>query len=156
MREQEGENFTVLDENCKIKTFESAEGLLRHFVEFRLGYYQKRKDLLVKKLQNEIDSLRAKIAFLSAIIEKKLIVTNTSKLDIAEKIYQLQILKRSESCDFLLGMPIYALTLEKYQELLKKMEEKVSEVESVISTKPIDMYVADLKELRAKIKKTFS
>jgi len=52
-------------------------------------------------------------------------------------------------------MPIYTLTLEKYRELLDKKTDKENELNIVISTKPIDMYMKDLKELKQKIKKSF-
>lgn len=156
MREQDGENFTVLDENGKIRTFESAEELLIYFVNFRLEYYQKRKDLLIKKLHDDISLLTSKMKFLSAIIQKKLIVANVPKSEIVENIYKLQILSHGENCGHLLGMPIYTLTQENYQELLERLKEKNEELQSVISTNPADMYVTDLKELRAKIKKIFS
>lgn len=155
MREQEGENFTVLDENCKIKAFDTAEDLLAYFVNFRLGYYQKRKDLIIHQLESEIKTLDVKAKFLSAVIEKRINVMNVPKQDIVEKIYELGIVNRGESCDFLLSMPIYTLTLEKYRELLDKKTDKENELNIVISTKPIDMYMKDLKELKQKIKKSF-
>jgi DNA gyrase/topoisomerase IV subunit A len=155
MRQQEGENFTVLDENGKIKTFDSAEELLVYFVEFRLGYYQKRKDLIMKKLQEEISMLDVKIKFLSAVIEKKISIMNIPKEEILKKIYELQILKEGSDGGFLLSMPIYTLTFEKYQELLERKDSKVKEHDIITSTKPVEMYMNDLKELRKKIKQNY-
>ena len=44
------ENLTTLDENEKLKIFDCVEDIVKYFVDFRLGYYQKRKDFLIGKL----------------------------------------------------------------------------------------------------------
>lgn len=47
--EYETENFNVLDEFGKLKTFDSVEEIIKYFVEFRLKLYTKRKDFQIKK-----------------------------------------------------------------------------------------------------------
>ena len=46
------ENLTTLDENGKLKIFDCVEDIVKYFVDFRLGYYQKRKDYLLDKYNN--------------------------------------------------------------------------------------------------------
>jgi DNA gyrase/topoisomerase IV subunit A len=60
MREGEGENLTTLDEHGKLKVFERAEEIVNYFVDFRLGYYGKRKARLLADLTRQIDLLDAK------------------------------------------------------------------------------------------------
>lgn len=152
MREGEGENLTTLDENGKLKVFERAEEIVSYFVEFRLGYYEKRKTHLLAELKREISVLDARAKFVDAVISGRIVVANEKKSDIIKSIENEGIQKQEDSYEFLLGMPIWSLTYEKYAELQKKLESKTREKEKVEKTKPSDFYRQDLKELREKIK----
>jgi hypothetical protein len=48
-------------------------------------------------------------------------------------------------------MPIYSLTLERYNELLKQVELKKAELEEIKKAEIKDMYKKDLHELKAKL-----
>lgn len=153
MQEQQGENITTLDEHGQIKTFDTAEDLLKYFVEFRLGVYQQRKDLLVSNLNNEIKLLGAKARFIKAIIDKEIVVANKPKAQIIDQIIEVGIKKVNGNYDYLLSMPIYTLTFEKYQELLNKVQNKEHELEVTKKKEPKDFYLEDLNSLKSQVKK---
>jgi hypothetical protein len=48
-------------------------------------------------------------------------------------------------------MPIYSLTLERYQELLKQVEAKKAELEQIKAADIKDLYKKDLNELKTKL-----
>ena len=48
-------------------------------------------------------------------------------------------------------MPIYSLTLERYNELLKQVELKKAELEEIKKAEVKEMYKKDLNELKSKI-----
>lgn len=155
MREGEGENLTTLDERGKLKVFERAEEIVTYFVDFRLGYYAKRKEHLVSSLTQELSDLTAKARFVKAIVEREIEVANVKKDEIVRSIEGLHIDRRDGSYDFLLSMQIHTLTAEKYAELLKKRDTKEKELEKVKKTRPDDFYRQDLKELRSRVEKEF-
>jgi len=155
MREGEGENLTTLDENGKLKVFERAEEIVDYFVGFRLGYYGKRKARLLADLTRQIDLLDAKSRFIDAVIKGRIIVANEKKPDIIKAIEKEGIPKQDESYDFLLGMPIWSLTYEKYVELQKKLDETTKERDRVTKTSPEDFYRQDLKDLRKQVQKVY-
>ena len=155
MREGEGENLTTLDENGKLKVLERAEEIVDYFVEFRLGYYGKRKARLLADLTRQIDILDAKSRFIDAVIKGRIVVANEKKPDIIKAIEKEGISKQDDSYDFLLGMPIWSLTHEKYTELQKKLDETVRERDKVTKTSPEDFYRQDLKELRKQVQKVY-
>jgi DNA topoisomerase-2 len=155
MREGEGENLTTLDENGKLKVFERAEEIVDYFVGFRLGYYGKRKARLLADLTRQIDILDAKSRFIDAVIKGRIVVANEKKPDIIKAIEKEGISKQDDSYDFLLGMPIWSLTYEKYTELQKKLDETVKERDKVTKTSPEDFYRQDLKELRKQVQKVY-
>lgn len=154
MRESEGENLTTLDETGGLRIFESAEDVVRYFVKFRLGFYGKRKERLLSDIGREIDILDAKARFIDAIVHGRIIVANEKKSNIIASIENEGIQKQDDSYDFLIGMPIWSLTQEKYAELQKKLAQKKRERKVVESTSPSDFYKSDLLELRTHVEKS--
>jgi DNA topoisomerase-2 len=152
--ESDTENLTTLDENGNLKIFDSAEELVVYFVNFRLGYYEKRKTYLLNSLNKERAHLGAKARFVRAIIDGEIKVANAKKVDIIAGIEKLEIEKQNDGYEYLLTMPIHTLTAEKYEELVKKIEEVKKEIEKVMKTQPIDFYRRDLKDLRKRLEKT--
>ena len=45
LEESETENFNTLDEDGKLKNFDSVEDIIQYFINFRLKYYQLREAL---------------------------------------------------------------------------------------------------------------
>lgn len=153
MRENEGENLTTLDENGNLKIFESAESIVKYFVNFRLDYYGKRKQRLLSELDNEINILDAKSKFVDAVIQGRIEVANKKKSEIIVSIENEGIQKQDGSYDFLLGMPIWSLTFEKYNELQKKLSQKKRERSQIEKTTPKEFYKNDLVTLREQVAK---
>jgi len=154
MREQEGENLTTLDEHGRLRVFETSEDIVRYFVDLRLSYYEKRKARLLKDLTEELDILTARMQFIDAVIRGRIVVANEKKPDLLKSIEAEGIPKVDGSHDFLLSMPIWSLTFEKFVELQKKVEQKRKEKEKVEKTKPADFYRQDLKDLRSQVEKS--
>lgn len=150
LEESETENFNTLDENGKLRIFESAEEILENFVEFRLEYYQKRKDNKLKKYQNDLKILGNKGKFIKYILDKKILVNNISKDDIVKQINNFKIDKIDDSYDYLLRMPIYSLTKEIFEKLKEDFTIKKSEIEELGKIEPRNMYLDDLNELKRK------
>jgi len=154
MRESEGENLTTLDETGQLRIFDSAEDVVRYFVEFRLGFYGKRKERLIADLSREIEVLDAKSRFIDAVIHGRIIVANEKKSSIISAIESEGIPKQDGGYDYLLSMPIYSLTEERYTELQKRLGQKKRERKAVENTSPKDFYKSDLLELRAQVEKS--
>ena len=153
MREQETENITTLDENGKLKIFDKAEDLVVYFVNFRLGYYVKRKQHLLAEIAEEIAVLEARASFVKAITEGTIVVAGAKKADLVKGIAELGLQKHEGSYDFLLTMPVYTLTAEKHAELLKKIEERKREQTRLLNATPESTFLADLAELRKELTK---
>jgi DNA topoisomerase-2 len=151
MREQMTENLTTLDENKDLKVFSDSEELVKHFVDFRLRYYKKRKRLLLKKLDQELLVLDARIRFIMAIVDERIPVRNAKKSELVAGIVAEGLPRVNRSFEYLLSMSIYSLTAEKIADLLKTQEAKKAERAKVEATAPRDFYLSDLKALRKKV-----
>ncbi len=149
--DSETENLTTLDENEKLKIFDCVEDIVKYFVDFRLVFYQKRKDYLIDKISKELRLLAYKAKFIKAIIDKKLVVNNVKKEVIIKWLDENKFEKIDDSYNYLLNMPIYSLTYERYMELMKNAKEKKEELEEIKGKEPKEMYLVDLNELKKKL-----
>ena len=129
--------------------------IVKYFVDFRLKYYDKRKAFILAKLSDEIKSLDNKSRFIKGIIDKKILINNVPKASIESTLDTMKFDKIDGSYDYLLRMPIHTLTKEKYEELLKQLQEKRDEHTKISAIKPLDMYKEDLITLRKVIEKEF-
>ena len=144
------ENFTCVDENNKIRIFESAEDILDSFIQIKLLYLQKRKDHLTFTLESQIDILKSKVEFITRVVNKKLKISNVPKDLIVKDLQKIKtIIKVQDSYDYLLKMPIYTLTKEKIEELQKLLDEKTKELEDLQKKTPEDLWIEDLKNLKS-------
>lgn len=152
LEESQTEIFTTLDENGKLKIFEDAKEIINYFTQFRLGYYQKRKDYMIDKLQHELKVLSNRGKFIKAIIEGKLKVNNVPKVEIVVGIEKIGLDKIDGNYDYLLRMSIWSLTKEMYDKLKEDYLIKKKELEELSKVNPRDMYLDDLSELKKKLK----
>lgn len=147
------ENIVTIDENGKLRQFSKAEDIVPYFCDYRLTWYAKRKAYLVAKLEKELMILTNKARFVKSIIDKKLKVNNVPKKDVCAWLEANKFDKVSNSYDYLINMPIYSLTKERYAELLEECKLKKTELEDMRKRVPKDMYMDDLKTLRKSIMK---
>ena len=153
IEQYETENFTTIDENGKLKIFDSAEDIIRYFVDFRLEYYVKRKEYNLNKLKDELNVLANKGKFIKAILDEKIEVRNKKKDALINDIDAFGISKIEDSYDYLLRMPIWSLTKELYEKLKEDFINKKKEIDGLSKVEPITMYLDDLSELKKKLKK---
>lgn len=150
----ETENLTTLDENGRLRVFDTVEDIVRYFCEYRLTWYEKRKAHMLETYERELLFLTNRARFVKAIIDKKLKVGNVPKADVIVWLDKNKFDKSNGGYEYLLGMPIYSLTRERYEELLLQAERKREEIKKTRETEPKDMYIADLNELKRELKKT--
>ena len=153
LEEANTEIFTTLDEYGKIKIFETDTEIINYFVDFRLGYYVKRKDWMLSKLRHELKILQNRGKFIRAILDGKLEIKNKSKEEIIKLIETMNLDLIDDSYDYLLRMPLWSLTKELFEKLKSDFTAKKEEIIELEKVEPKDMYLEDLKELKQKIKK---
>jgi DNA topoisomerase-2 len=143
-------NLHMFNEKGTITKMKNITDIITQFYTFRLKWYQTRKDYIINKLKNELLYLDAKIKFILDIIENRLKINNRKKRDIEEYLEKNNYpKKRNESdgktsYDFLIKMPIWNLTYEKKEELLKEFNNK-KDMLAEIELKTIEnMWLDDL------------
>jgi DNA topoisomerase-2 len=152
LEETSHEIFSTLDENGELKLFESSKEIVKYFVDFRLKYYDKRKEYLISKLEREYKVLSNRAKFIKAILDNKLKVNNVKKSDIIISIGKLGLDKIDNTYDYLLRMPIYSLTKELFDKLKADLKVKKEEIDVIKKTLHKDMYLTDLTNLKRNFK----
>jgi DNA topoisomerase-2 len=148
LEERQTENITTLDESGGLKIFETVEDLLVYFVDFRLGYYVKRKEYLLNKIDRDLFVINNRVKFIKAIIDAKLELRNRKKADVEKDLPPLDIQKHEGSYRYLLDMSVHSLTKEKWEELQKRAVDLKKEREKIEKTTPKDFYRKDLRDLK--------
>jgi DNA topoisomerase-2 len=140
----------VLDENNKVRYFETPSDLIKYFAEFRLGVYNERKTRLLKVLNERLTSNSDMCRFIELIIKNKLKINNRPKAEIKADM------KTHKLPEALIGTPISKLTKEEYEALLKENEEIKREIEYITKTTIEEMYIDDLRKLRKEMVSEFN
>ena len=152
LEEASTEIFSTLDENGKLKIFETTSEIIEYFVNFRLEFYNKRKAFMLSKMNKDLKLLSNRGRFIKAILDEKLKINNVSKSVIIEGIIEMNLEKIDDSYDYLLRMPIYSLTKELFEKLKVDFTNKKVEIKKLEETDPKDMYLDDLNDLKKKFK----
>lgn len=139
----------VIDENKKVKHFETTNELLMYFVDFRLAKYKDRKSRLIKILTQRLKDNSDLCKFITLVINGTIKINNRPKAEIKAD------LKSYDLPESMISVPISKLTKEEYEALLKENEEIKKEIEYIKNTTIEDMYLSDLKDLRKKLENDF-
>ena len=165
--------MNLYDENNKLKNFKSPEAILEYYYTLRLTYYELRRQNLIKNLQQELFLLSTRARFILDVINDVVKVRNIPKADIIKKLEMEKYPKMVDgtltsldkmtekqrndssygSYDFLISMPIYNLTKEKVDELLKEKENLENELKIMNEKNDKILWEEDLKLFEAEYKK---
>jgi DNA topoisomerase-2 len=131
--------------------FKSAEDIVLYFVDFRLGYYAKRKAHLLAQLAEDLKILSNRAKFIKMIVDGELTISNRKRTDVEADLTSVGFDQVDGSYGYLTSMPIHSLTREKIDEINKSVDAKQKEIDKITRTTPADMYRTDLKDLRKKV-----
>lgn len=142
---------TFLDN--KIIKWNTTEDMLNKWFDIRLGYYSKRKASWMGVLQQQYDRYYNILCFLKSVIDGDLVINNRKKDQIIKDLTDMEFEMINDSFDYLLNIPVYHFTKEKYDEykaMAKNMKQELADYKSM---NPQDIWLKDLQELEVALKK---
>ena len=139
-------NMHLFDEKGVIKKYGSVGDIMRAFYDVRLAAYQTRKDCVAKKLEDDLALLTVKAKFISDVCEGVVVVANTPRKAVVERLEQLGY---PPSADALLGMQIHNMTTEKRDDLLAEIGTMRSELTRYQELPVKSIWLAELAEVEA-------
>lgn len=139
------ENYTVIDDNNKIRVFDSAEEILNAYTQVKVQYMQKRKAFLQNKLDEDIRFDYSKYLFIKLIVEDKLKIAKRKKDDIIKDLNKIeQIVTKDDSYEYLLAMNILSLTEERMNKLEQDIKEKKEQLDTLIKKSVEQLWMDEL------------
>jgi len=172
-------SMVLFDANGVLRRYDDPLQILKEFYELRLSFYVKRKAHMIGLLEAEALKLSNQARFIKEKCDGTLVIENKKKKAMIEELvtkgYESDPIKawkkahekKSETAededsdaeeedsgqdfDYLLGMPMWNLTKEKKDEMLRKEQEKKTELKTVQGTSEQQMWTTDLDELRTKL-----
>jgi DNA topoisomerase II len=142
---------TFLDN--KIIKWSTTEDMLNKWFDIRLEYYSARKKSWISVLEKQYERYYNILCFLKAVIDGDVVINNRKKDQIIKDMTEMEFLEINGNFDYLLNIPIYHFTKEKFDEykaLAKDMKQELAEYKAM---KPGDIWLKDLEELEAALKK---
>lgn len=147
------ENYTVIDENNILVVYNNVFELFDHFIKVRLDYYNKRKQYIIKQMEEDLLILRNKVNFIAGVNSGFIELNNKRKTELEFKLYDSYYDKVDDSYDYLLGMKIYSLTIEKQEELKKERDELEKKLEDYKNKDIKEIWLEELEELEQALPK---
>jgi len=163
-------NMHLFNQDGVITKYSSPLEILEAFVPLRLNVYSQRRDMLIRLAESQLKRLSNKMRFILAVVDGSLVVNRKKKQELIEELDALcydrlpktdkgslaEVDEDGElvsaevagaSYDYLLGMPLWNLTLEKVDELCAEKEAKEAEVAALHETTEKDLWMKDLDTL---------
>jgi DNA topoisomerase-2 len=165
--------MNLYDENNKLKKFESPEAILEYYFAHRLTYYAARLKYLISVLEQDLLMLSTRARFILDVIADVVKVRNVPKVEVVKQLiilkypinvdgkiipdndlsYQTVCKDGSGDYDYLISMPIYSLTKEKVDQLMKEKDEQNQKLEILKKKTDKDIWEDDLKQFETDYKK---
>eukprot|EP00043_Microstomoeca_roanoka_P011493 m.108253 g.108253 ORF g.108253 m.108253 type:complete len:1678 (-) comp15211_c0_seq2:413-5446(-) len=169
-------NMTLFDSQGRIKKYDTVVEILREFYDVRLRLYQKRKSLLADRITNDYKKVDNKVRFIMEVIHGSLVINNRKKVDIlgdlrtkgyapfpktntrqAKTAGDVDADADSDSgneqgsdtgsdFDYLLGMPMWNLTMERVNKLTEERNSIEQELNILLEKSPQDLWKEDLND----------
>uniref|UniRef100_A0AAQ4QQV7 DNA topoisomerase 2 n=1 Tax=Gasterosteus aculeatus aculeatus TaxID=481459 RepID=A0AAQ4QQV7_GASAC len=162
-------SMVLFDHMGCLKRYDSVQDILREFYELRLTYYKLRKDWLLGSLGSEAAKLSNQARFVLEKIEGKISIENKTKRELIRMLVQKgfesdPVIAWSKSQEkvpvsdgsvdsgsssgpnfnYILNMPLWCLSKEKVDDLLKQRDHKRAELNDLQKKQPEDLWKEDL------------
>jgi DNA topoisomerase-2 len=125
-----------------IKKYNDPNEILVDFLEIRHKYYQKRKDHLIKILDEKTRILDTKARFIQLVISGNIVIFKKKKTEI--ELMMMTHKFKSDTFEYLFNIKTCDYTEESIDELNKKSRELRGELDTLKKKSIIDLWKADL------------
>lgn len=144
-------NYVAFDVEGKIRHFASAGEIMEQFYGARLGAYEKRKSHELARMAAEIKELQARLTFIRAVVEKRLVVANASDEELLSGLQALQLPALSDGeglkgFEYLLKMRIDRIKAAAVVDLEGEVAAATAIRDTLAATSIQQLWLADLEE----------
>lgn len=140
------EILTTLGHDGKLKIFQSVAELVAYFCDFRLTMFQSKIEYDCAKLNQEITYNVDKQKFISDVINDKITLRNTSKIEMLDYINKW--ITKAEHGKSFVKIPLYECTNDEFESLNNKiitLQKSLSDLDSLTPEKLFQTRLAAIK-----------
>lgn len=146
-------NMYLFNENLVLTKYNNPNEIIRDFCKIRIQFYTKKKEYYKQILQKELDVIDNKIRFIKEYVNDILLINKKSKKEVigilTERKYHT--FEPELNYEYLIGMPISSVTLEKIKDLESQQSKKKESLDYYINTKEQKMWETDITCLQTKL-----
>ena len=147
-------NFILFNSRGHIHHYKDANEIMEEFVEFRLPFYQQRRENLMKQLDRKCKLLENKSRFIQLVIDGSLVLHDRPIKKVISDMEALGLMKiggngEATTYDYLLNLPLTGLTEEKRQQLNVEMKEAKDKKEALSRKESKDLWIEDLEDFKS-------
>ena len=146
----------LFDTSGSLRQFEDVPKIGAEHARVRLAAYERRRALLIEQGNADLKRIDQKIAFVSALLTRRLDIVGRKRGDIESSMQEIGIERLADvGYDSLFAMNVLAVTSEKIEGLKEARELKSVSVLELEKTTAGEMWEKELEELRPMIKKHY-
>jgi DNA topoisomerase-2 len=169
-------NLVAFDTQGRIRKYEKVEDILEEYYHYRFGMYTERKKYWLGVYHADYRKLKNQARFIQEIIDGELVVSKKKKDvlvrelrdrkyeafprkdpkkstedEMDESVNEDEDVKEGSAgdYDYLLGMPIWSLTLERLEKLKEAIKKKKAEHDELLALSEKDLWCKDLDDFCA-------
>ncbi|KAI4159830.1 MAG: hypothetical protein LQ342_006248 [Letrouitia transgressa] len=168
-------NLVAFDAEGRMTKYATVEDIMKDFYNLRIKFYEKRKAHQLSEMNKDLEKYTNQARFVQMIIDGKLVVAKKKKADLVKELRDKKFtpiakvevaFKEGElepmadndeenedstdtgasSYDYLLGMPIWSLTKERVEKLLRQIGDKELEIDQLIKMSKEAIWRKDLND----------
>jgi DNA topoisomerase II len=145
-------NLVAFNHDNKITKYNSISDMIDEWFVVRKVIYVKRREYMLKKLQNDLDIIKYRVQFIEEIVEDKRVINKKKKDVIIKELEDSNYPKFSDktdgevSYDYLIKMEILKFSYEEIEKLKHKRDIKQAEFDTLYSKQPSDLWKEDIDE----------
>ena len=140
-------NMHLFDSQDKLKKYGTIEEIIDDYYSVRLEMYVKRKEYMIKVLQDELNLLRNKVQYIRSILEGVIDLRNKKGLIVTTLMEEMGFDKMDDNYNYLIKLPMDTVTEENVEKLVRNYDDISQELEILIDTEITSIWSKELSEL---------
>ena len=142
-------NMHLFNDKEQLRKYENVYEIVDDYFKIRYNYYEKRKEYLINKLENELKVLTNKARFIQYNLDDKIDLRKKSKSEINSIMEKFEFdIGDSGDYNYLVKMPMDSVSKENVEKLMKEHENKKAELEGIKSSTIEKIWLKELKVLK--------
>lgn len=137
------ENFTSLGADNKIKEFKKPSEILEHFYQTKLHFMQKRKDLMLARIQEKLQLKTAVVSFLERVVKGELDLRKMTTSQLIED-FEGAGYPKGDNYKYLLNIAISSITVDRIKKIREELQELETEAKELSETSTAALWAKDI------------